>query len=193
MAKLKEHPLLMSFTSNSSWNRLWPVILIWLLIGTLDLSRRFLPEFGEVATEVQADVLTSKLRVHKLDADLYEMYLSKLGDQTASELSVMGDLLEGDIKAAEVFDVNGSWREGDSSYYLLAIFGGEKSFAVIDRYDHPTAVNDTLQVRVGDVVGVLTVTGITALTLELTGLDGERINLALFAPSVADDGMLNLR
>ena len=105
----------------------------------------------------------------------------------------MGDLLEGDIKAAEVFDVNGSWREGDSSYYLLAIFGGEKSFAVIDRYDHPTAVNDTLQVRVGDVVGVLTVTGITSLTLELTGLDGERINLALFAPSVADDGMLNLR
>ena len=168
--------------------RYWPVYLISVMVCLVDMYQRLAIDLDiqDVTQSASLDLVLAP--TVNLDREVYDAYLSRLEHPPVVVEAVLDEADVESIEAApSVVDplksslrARGVWRSTEYSFKLLAVFGGEDTFALLWRTKNDTGLQDMVEVRVGDMVDDSQVSAIASRAISVGSSDETVVRLLLF-------------
>lgn len=179
---------------SSDMLRLWPVMIVWLAVGAVDIQRRFVSDVITVTSEGMLNETAIEIderAIGRLDRKLYNSYILKLAQYNEMPESIAIESPESSVEVREPWKGAGFWESADHNYILLAIFGSDERFAVLRRRHRETDAIDLVELRAGDLVDGYAVDQIAVHSVLLSSATTERVELMLFRPLAIEDSLLD--
>lgn len=175
---------------SSDMRQLWPIVIVWLAVGAVDIQRRFVSDVITVTNEGMLNETAIEIgerTIGRLDRKLYDSYILKLAQYNETPESIAIESSESPAEVREPWKGTEFWGSADHNYRLLAIFGSDERFAVLHRRHRETDAVDLVELRAGDLLDGYAVDKIAAHSVLLISATAERVELMLFRPPAIED------